>query len=490
LLIHSIHAGRDGFAIIGHGGSVRDYSDIVFPQDVRNCQTCHQESDADTPEASNWRLVANRASCGTCHYDDGDPGNGEHDFAIEDGVHPGGFNFVNDMQCLDCHGADATVTNGDGQLVRVEEIHRIPSLEASEDFVFNVVDVRNVEAGGAPLEVDYSVTDAGGTPYDIDNDPEFTACGNGTSRLAIDIAWTTDDYTNTGSGNANASPLGMNALGAGCGGAGTDVDGDGIYTAVAAAGLPAGLAGSIGVALEGHPAGDLDGDGVYGDRIAVTNAVEYYGIDGASAEPRRNAVLIEKCDDCHKQLSLNGNKRTDKPEVFEMCHNPNATDISRRVAGSACVNELGAGDQSIDLKVMIHGIHAGNIGVCGFGNSAHSYFDVVYPGRLNNCEGCHQSGGYYPVEPGEILGTTVAANDPSIVTDDVVVSPNTSVCSTCHTSDLAAEHMKQNGGDFAATKAADSSLISSSVETCALCHGPGKTADVAEVHGVGDFDFN
>jgi OmcA/MtrC family decaheme c-type cytochrome len=282
----------------------------------------------------------------------------------------------------------------------------------------------------------------------------------------------------------------MNALGAGCGGAGTDVDGDGIYTAVAAAGLPAGLAGSIGVALEGHPAGDLDGDGVYGDRIAVTNAVEYYGIDGASAEPRRNAVLIEKCDDCHKQLSLHGNNRTDKPEVCAMCHNPNATDINRRVAGSACVNELGAGDQSIDLKSMIHGIHAGNIGVCGFGNSAHSYFDVVYPGRLNNCEGCHQSGGYYPVEPGEILGTTVAANDPSIVTDDVVVSPNTSVCSTCHTSDLAAEHMKQNGGDFAATKAADSSLISSSVETCALCHGPGKTADVAEVHGVGDFDFN
>jgi hypothetical protein len=50
--------------------------------------------------------------------------------------------------------------------------------------------------------------------------------------------------------------------------------------------------------------------------------------------------------------------------------------------------------------------------------------------------------------------------------------------------------MKQNGGDFNATKAADSSLISSGVETCVLCHGPGRTADVGVMHGVDDFEFN
>ena len=493
-LIHNIHSARSDYEVIGYGNRSHDWADLVWTQDIRNCQTCHDESDANTPQASNWRLVPNRAACGTCHYDDGDAANGTHDYAIEDGVHPVGMTFTDDLQCVDCHGGSAVVTNSDGQLVRVDEVHRIPALEASENFIFDIVAVRNVVAGGAPLEVDYSVTDANGVPYDLDNDPEFTTCGDGTSRLAIDIGWTTDDFTNSGAGTVNATPLGINALGAGAGcGDGTDVDGDGIYTAIASSGLPVGLTGSIAVALEGHPGSDLDGSGTIGgrnDRVAVTNAIEYFGIDGIAVTPRRNAVLIDKCDDCHKQLALHGNNRTDKPEVCAMCHNPDATDIVRRVAGSDCVNDFGADDESIDLKSMIHRIHDGNVGLCGYGNSPHPYFSVVYPGRLNNCEGCHASGGYYPVQPGGLLGTTVDANDPSTPTDDVVISPNTAVCSACHTDAQDADHMQQNGGDFTATKAADSSLISSEIESCVVCHGPGRASDVVEVHGVGTFLFN
>jgi OmcA/MtrC family decaheme c-type cytochrome len=169
------------------------------------------------------------------------------------------------------------------------------------------------------------------------------------------------------------------------------------------------------------------------------------------------------------------------------------TDINRR--NPPCSDELGSDDAPIDMKRMIHLIHAsGATGVpyevCGFGNSVHVY-DVAYPGHLNNCEGCHEPGGYYPVEAGEILGTTVDVGaDPASPIDDVVISPNASVCSSCHVSDLARTHMEQNGGDFAATKAADSTLISSGVESCALCHGEGRSADVEEVHGVSDFQFN
>ena len=140
---------------------------------------------------------------------------------------------------------------------------------------------------------------------------------------------------------------------------------------------------------------------------------------------------------------------------------------------------------------MVHRIHAGNVGVCGYNNSAHDYSGVVYPGKLNNCEGCHLEGTYYPVDPAAVLATSIdSGDDRSSLLDDVALSPNTSVCSSCHMSDLARNHMVQNGGDFDADKDETGALISTGAETCQLCHGPGASADTAVMHGVGEFQFN
>ncbi len=484
-MIHKIHHGvnlTNGYFIVGFGGRTIDYSGVVFPQDSRNCQTCHEESDANTPEASNWRLVANRDSCGSCH-DDIDWANGGH---------PGDFTFTDDTQCLDCHGPDATINGG---AARTAEAHRVLTQEASENFQFNIVNVASTAEGEFPV-IDFSVTDPtnGDAPYDIQNDPEFTTCTFGASRLAISIGWSTEpDYTNTGSGANPAQPVSLNPLTA-CGGTSTALGG-GVFQVTSPTAVPAGV-GTLAVTIDGHPAVDIGG---VVERIAVTNVVEYAAVNDASAEPRRNAVAIDRCNDCHNQLSIHGNNRTDEPEVCAVCHNPNATDARQRVPVATptvpptdCVNVLGSDDVSVDLKYMIHAIHAaGATGVpyevCGFRNSVHVY-DFVYPGKLNNCEGCHLPGEYYPVEANVIHGTTTSVGaDQASPTDDVVTSPNSAVCSTCHVSDLARQHMIQNGGDFAATKGTDSALISSGVETCALCHGPGGSADVVEVHGVEQF---
>ncbi len=479
VMIHKIHYGvnlSEGYFVVGHGGSVHDYSDIVFPQDVRNCTTCHEESDADTPDASNWRLVANRAACGTCH-DDIDWANGGH---------PGGFTFTDDTQCLDCHGPDATVNNGD---VQVAKAHELKEVVANEAFAYEVVSVTNTAPGQIPEATIRVTNPQDGTSYDI-NDPAgpFQI---GSSRLNLDLAWTTtalgnvdpnDDLARPAASGAPFAPIQINFQ------SGATNDGSNTFTKSADVAVPTGITGSGLAVLEGRAAVDVDGAL---DNLPVSSAVLAFGITDATAVSRRSIVDIDKCNDCHKNLALHGDNRSGNTEVCSTCHNPNATDVNRRVAGSACDMELGLDDEAIDLKRMIHRIHAGNVGICGYNNSAHDYNGIVYPGHLNNCEGCHLEDTYYPVDPAVIPGTTVDVGaDRSSLADDVVISPNASVCSSCHTSDVASQHMLQNGGDFTATKAETGALVSSGVETCSLCHGPGRSSDVRDMHGVDGFEFN
>lgn len=482
VLVHKIHRGADltnGYQIVGYGGSVNDFSDVEFPQDIRNCQICHRESDSNTPQASNWRLVANRAACGTCH-DDIDWANGGH---------PGGFTFTDDTQCLDCHGPNGTVRNAEGKLVQTPIAHEIPGLLASAEFAFNLLGVTATSTGEFPV-VTFSVTNPqdNDSAYDLATDPAFTAC-DGTSRLAVDVVWSTAEYTNRDSGNAPAQPVTFNVL-PGCGDTVT-VNPDGSYSATSPTAVPATVSGSLAAELEGHPWKDLNGDGLTSEdeRIAVKSAVLFAAIGNGTTTERRSVVDIQNCDKCHNQLSVHGNNRTDNIEICTGCHNPDATDAARRTG--QCAIDLGTDDAPIDLKRMIHWIHAsGTIGVpyevCGFAGA--NVFDFVFPGKLNDCEACHKPDTYYPVDGSVVHGTTVDAGaNIASPTDDTVISPNAAVCSACHRSALAAEHMEQNGGDFAATKAADSTLISASVETCAVCHGPGRIADVKVVHSVESF---
>ena len=486
VLIHKIHSGIDltnGYQIIGRNNTAHDFSNVVFPQDIRNCQTCHEEGNPTTPQASNWRLVANRAACGTCH-DDIDWADGGHPGG------PGGFTFIDDTQCIDCHGPDATVNNGDVQTARV---HEIPVDKAAREFAFEVVSVTNTAPTQVP-EVTIRVTNPedGDLPYDV-----FAPGGpfsDARARLRARIAWTTDDLGNVDPNNdlardpaagAPFAPLTVDFLMGP-----TDANLNGTFTASATAAVPTLIAGSGVAILEGRARVDADGDGNL-DSIPIQASGLSFAVTDAVPVDRRMVVDIDKCNDCHKQLTLHGANRTDNTELCSTCHNPNATDIDERTG--TCVDTFGADDVPIDFKRMIHRIHSSGEEEHGgaFEVACGDVYQFTYPGRLNNCEGCHLAGTYYPVDPAKVLATTVDAgpNRASLL-DDVAISPNAAVCSSCHPSVLALEHMKQNGGDFEAAKMEDGTLSSSGVETCGLCHGPGRLADVKEVHGVGTFLFN
>jgi len=487
-LVHNIHAGADGgivlaggkYFISGYRDTLYDYSHIEWTQDVRNCQTCHQESDTDTPQASNWRKVVNSAACGTCHHSN-------VNFATGAG-HPAGA--VDDASCDSCHGPDSSHQGG---AYRTEVAHRIPTVEEGKKYKFNVLAVSNTAPGQFP-QVKFSVTNplAGNAPYNIQTDAPFTVCAGGASRLAVDIGWNTRDYTNGGSTFTPGLPIQLSLLACPGQNATPVRQADGSYLVTSPIAVPLTETGTLIAALEGHPAVDVDPDVAGAERIAVTNDFRYAAMTGSLVQ-RRQKVVIAKCDECHQQLSLHGNNRTDKPEVCVACHAPNATDIGRRAG--ACATALGTDDVSIDMKFMAHRIHAsGKTGipyeVCGYGNLP-NVFEVTYVGKLNNCEGCHVTDGYYPVESTEVSGTTMDANTLTTFADDAVTSPNAAVCSSCHVDGQAKSHMSLNGGYFDRVGVKDAvtgrMIPGGDIETCTVCHGKGRSVDLREAHGIGEF---
>jgi len=67
VMIHRIHEGRTlnaagiRYQVIGFNQTPFDFSEIEFPQDIRNCTKCH----SGTTEADNFKISPSRAACGS-----------------------------------------------------------------------------------------------------------------------------------------------------------------------------------------------------------------------------------------------------------------------------------------------------------------------------------------------------------------------------------------------------------------------------------------
>jgi OmcA/MtrC family decaheme c-type cytochrome len=488
VMIHKIHMGAnlpsvqagEPYFIVGFRGSVHDYSTLHYPQDIRNCVNCHAGSSTGaglepfltlTDQGDNWAEVVTQAACGSCHDD--------VDFSEHQGGQP------DDSNCSSCHAP--------GKKYGTENAHRNLVTEAGEAFAAEIQAVTNTGPGEFP-QVQYRVFDPtnGNAPYDLLNDPVWTSTSDGASRLAIDLAWDTTDYTNTGNDEVFASAVSLNAL------EGTPIGG-GSYIITSDVAIPDGsqapgiAATGSGVAgIEGHPAVNIGSDEEPNvQRVPFTNVKAFFSIDevDGEADPRRDVVAINQCLSCHSQLSLHGSNRTDEPQVCVACHNPRNTDRQKREITTSPPTD-GKDEESLDFKTLIHAIHAAGmrentLEVYGFRGSKHIYGpdEVHFPGNLANCTTCHDGDSYaLPLAP-EVLATTndTGADHESPV-DDIVTTPTTAVCSSCHDDSVAAAHMTSNGGSFATTQAAiDSGEV---IEECSVCHATGRNADVAEVHGL------
>ena len=215
---------------------------------------------------------------------------------------------------------------------------------------------------------------------------------DGSTSLRIDIGWNTSNINNDGTGSYPGQPIRQRAD--------SDAVSDGSYTITSTKPIPMAVVGSGTVAIEGHPAGDYNGDGKYTDRIPVTSAQTFFAITDATPQPRRVVVDVKNCQNCHGHndgLSLHGGNRTDNVNVCMICHNPNATDINRRPidpdgtpngVNTAAVDMLE--QRPINFNTLIHSIHGADFRstdfvVYGFGSSVNNFADVGLSRHLSNC---------------------------------------------------------------------------------------------------------
>lgn len=427
-MIHSIHMGEDlpsvqagtPYAIIGFRQSVHDYSTVIFPQDIRNCESCHTPQ-ADQSDA--WFSRPTRENCGACHND--------VDFATGEN-HVGGP-AVSDMFCANCHFPEGEL-EFDASVIGA---HTIPNKSRQLAGVnITLLDVIDTLPGMNPT-VRFSLSNDEGEPIDFED----------MGRLVMLMSGPNVDY----------SFLARETVGAATS---TGIAGE--YTYTFETPLPEMSSGSYTIGVEGRQDAVLNA-GLTNEmsvRDTAENPTLAFAVTDMEPASRRRVVDDAKCEACHENLSLHGDNRHNATHYCQMCHQPGADDSAVRPPEAAP-------PRTIDFKFLIHRIHTGeeldrDYTVYGFRGSVHNYNHVLYPGDLRNCEACHVNDSQQ-VPSGASLWTQATENE-----FYAPMPPNSTACLGCHDGLDAAAHTAVNTAPFG--------------ESCGACHGEGKEFSVDRVH--------
>ena len=390
VMIHKIHDGANlpsvqagtPYIIIGHNQTVVDFSEVVLPQDIRNCTTCHK---ADSPEGDIWMTRPTRAACGSCHDD--------VDFAA--GVnHP--LPQADDSACADCHAPE-----GESEFdVSIKGAHTIPVKSAQlKGLHSEILSVTGVVPGGFPV-VTFRITENDGT----------VVAPSSLNRLRIIYGGPTSDYTWQAREDAIAAPL----------------DGDKVvFTFVNA--LPADAAGTIGFSIDAYRNVTIDNHTEEGISVreCAPNPLYYAEVGGArAAQPRRDVVATAKCNVCHDQIAFHGGQRMETQECV-ICHKPNAT---------ADRSDEDATQINYGFKWMIHRIHTGEELRVPYELGGTVLTDFAFMGDRRACEICHNPGTYGIPLP---EGVQPTPDEGEFYTPILATS---AACLSCHSSMEAAGH--------------------------------------------------
>jgi OmcA/MtrC family decaheme c-type cytochrome len=459
VMVHRIHRGAElpsvaagtPYQIIGFGGA-HDYSTVHYPQDIERCESCHGGAQADL-----WKTRVSVDACTSCHDDIA------FTTPVPDGkvLHGGGTQPLDQPCSTICHPAS-------GSIAGVADVHMLPSFDpASPRLAIEILGVANSAPGQQPM-IDFRVT-VNGAPRDILAQP--------LTSLTATFAGPNTDYARFWSAAIQASTAGsLSAIEAA----------DGRFRFQPTAPVPADAAGSFTVGLEGYIGSS--------PRFAALSPVRAFAVTDAAPVARRKVVDAESCNSCHYDLSFHGGGRKN-PNYCVMCHNPENANDGR----APRFEDAEVFVETVDFKVMIHKIHAGTeltqpYALGGFpapnaGNPAgsqHSFNGLRYPRRLADCSACHDGDTFgLPLADGVLpslheVRTCVedpgadeddfCAGDNWVLAEPIRIAPATAACTSCHDAPFTMAH-------------AQVMTSPSGVESCATCHRPGSSVDVAAAHG-------
>ena len=519
LMIHKIHMGAEleyGYNIVGYRQSNHDYSDVVYPGAINDCESCHT---GGIP-TENFPLVASPNPVPVCDASGlgatmlqwGDIGTFEIHMDTADGklfaASSGagstmtgkwvrdGTTFVlvdkasgDTLQTLDVNATGfGCVGNPPGASVGKAATDHTNWLDnpgrkacgACHDWI-NWETGEGHTSNGLPQENDDGCANCH-KPFDS----EFDRSVSGSHLSLYQSAQLPNpivefiDVSNTGPGqkpsitfslqgkNGTINPAEMNRLRFIITGPNEDWDYDYFYALEDVEGavqdgdnwvytydtpLPDDATGSFTVSMEGRIEVEVDmGDGPDTERDYAENPMMAFAVTDDNAFARRQVVDDAKCEACHLNLSLHGGNRHDVT-YCSTCHTPDRLDI-------ADVPE------SVHMKWMIHKIHRGADLENGYvvirSRGTYDFSNIHFTGDLRNCDACHVNDSQNVPTPDGALPT---------ITNNAwwtPMAPQAAACLSCHDDDDSAAHAYSNTAFFG--------------ESCSTCHGEGKSAAVDKVH--------
>jgi len=515
------------------------FNTVGLPQSPANCTKCHDASNnattgtTKTTNGDNWKNVPSMMACGACHdginFADGTGTtlNGQYS------GHLGGAQTDN-AQCAICHKPASmpiyhatTVASPNNPTVQAgvaSFVYKIPAKGVTINASKQVVVQFQILKDGTPVKLN---TYAPGGLVMIDGftgGPSLKAIyATGQDGIAAPSDW------NSGHDGLNLfdSWAGVNGNTLVLSDAATNT-----YTATLVA-SSAGRSASHSLTL---PDDAKMVTAVLSDSFTQTGVGAVPGVpamiaatgntpDGKPNVARRVIFSEDKCNSCHDRLGTSPNFHGGNYSIAmcAICHTP---------------NQGGSTGWSASFRTWAHGIHGASKRTIPYTwhavSATDNYSQIGYPGVLKDCAQCHLPGTYdfsasqytdalvgnmlnvqaatgvkvlassYVPPQAAPVGSAATSGllayglvsakdygtgwsiDPAtgkLVTvstqaNNLVTSPITAVCSSCHDSASAISHFRTNAGSFYDLR----SVAVTKTETCLVCHGPGNVAAIADVH--------